>query len=104
MDKKIKEFTDRIAKAYNPESIILFGSYAAGNAGRDSDVDLLIILDFEGKAANKAAEIRLKFHPEFPLDILVRTPQKVRERIDLGDCFMKEIIEKGKVLYEAYNA
>ncbi len=39
--------------------------------------------------------------PAFPVDLIVRTPEKVRERLTMGDDFMWEIIEEGKVLYEA---
>jgi len=35
------------------------------------------------------------------MDLLVRTPEKVRQRINMGDGFMREILEEGKVLYEA---
>ena len=43
----------------------------------------------------------MKLRPGFPVDLLVRTPDKVRERIEMGDTFMREILEQGKVLYEA---
>ncbi len=45
--------------------------------------------------------MRMKLRPSFPLDLLVRTPSKIRERLAMGDDFIKEILEKGKVLYEA---
>lgn len=99
--KDIIHLSERIAREFHPERIILFGSYAHGTPSKDSDVDLLVILPFEGKAASKAVEIRLGVRPTFPVDLLVRTPQKVRERIDMGDDFMREIITRGKVLYEA---
>ncbi len=43
----------------------------------------------------------MKLRPRFPMDLLVRTPEKVRERIEMGDTFMREILEQGKILYEA---
>jgi hypothetical protein len=52
---------------------------------------------------DKSVEIRMKLRPDFPMDLLVRTPEKVRERIEMGDFFMREILDQGKVLYEADN-
>ena len=68
----IVELAERIVQQFHPERIILFGSYAYGRPTADSDVDLL-----------------------------VRTPQQVQRRVEQGDFFMREIMEKGKVLYEA---
>ena len=60
---------------------LLFGSYATGNPTEDSDVDLLVILAHEEPGAIKAAEIRLQLHAEFSMDLIVRTPQKIQERV-----------------------
>ena len=49
----------------------------------------------------KAIEIRSKVDPKIPLELVVRTPQQVAERIANNDWFMQEIVEKGRVLYEA---
>ena len=100
----IRYFSRRIAEEYRPRQIILFGSYAYGNPGPDSDVDLLVIMPGKDEDTRKAVEMRLKLRPDFPLDLLVRSPMAVRRRIAMGDCFMKEILEKGKVLYEAHRA
>jgi len=64
-------------------------------------VDLLIVLPFEGKSVNQSVRIRMKLRPAFPVDLIVRTPQHVRERLGIGDDFIREILEEGKVLYEA---
>ena len=100
---RIEEFCQRIGRAFGAQRIILFGSYADGTATEDSDVDLLIVVPFEGRSVDKSVEIRMKLRPEFPVDLMVRTPEKVRERLDMGDGFMREILEQGKVLYEADN-
>ena len=97
---KIKEFGKQIGEQFNAEKVILFGSHAQGNITADSDVDLLVIGPFKGRSVDKSVEIRMKLRPQFPVDILIRTPEKVRQRIKMGDCFMREILEKGKVLYE----
>ena len=102
--KDIRNFSRRVARQFRPRRIILFGSYAEGQATPDSDVDLLVVLPHRGKAVEKSVEIRLATRPPFPLDLLVRTPQEVRKRLAMGDTFMRDILEKGKVLYEADDA
>lgn len=98
---RIEEFGWQVGRGFDAERVILFGSYAEGSATEDSDVDLLVTCPFEGKSVHKSVEIRMKLRPRFPVDLLVRTPEKVRQRIEMGDGFMREIIEEGKVLYEA---
>ncbi len=98
---KIEEFGRLVGREFGAERVILFGSYAKGAVTEDSDVDLLVIGPFEGRSVDKSVEIRLKLRPGFAMDLLVRTPEKVRQRIEMGDGFMREILEEGKVLYEA---
>jgi uncharacterized protein len=98
--RQIEDVSGHIAAEFEPERILPFGSYAWGAPSPDSDVDLLVILPFEGKAVAKSVEMRLKIRPPFPVDLLVRTPEKIRERLALGDPFIRSILEKGKVLYE----
>jgi len=99
--EKILSLSESIVREFRPECVILFGSYAYGTATEDSDVDLLVVLPFEGKAAHKALEIIRKVKPRIPLDLLVRTPEQVRERIANNDWFMREVFEKGRRLYES---
>ena len=100
---KIEEFGQRIGCEFGAEKVVLFGSYAAGEATEDSDVDLLIICSFEGRSVDKSVEIRMKLRPHFPVDLLVRSPEEIRRRIQMGDGFIKDILEHGRVLYEADN-
>jgi uncharacterized protein len=98
---KILELSQRIAEAFEPEQIILFGSYAYGTPTKNSDVDLLVVLPSQGQAFQKAAEILNYADPKFSVDLLVRTADELQQRIEWGDFFLREIVEKGKVLYEA---
>lgn len=98
---EIKRFGRQIVEQFGAERVILFGSYAHGRVTVDSDVDLLVIGPFKGRSVDKSVEIRMKLRPQFPVDILIRTPEKVQQRMQMGDCFMREILEKGKVLYKA---
>lgn len=99
--RTISSFARQVARQFNPEKIILFGSYAYGKPTEDSDVDMLVIMPFTGRGAKKATEILLATDPRFPIDLLVRTPEQIQTRIKLGDFFIREITQKGKVLYEA---
>lgn len=101
--RKIKQFASRVAKQFNPEKIILFGSYAYGKPRTDSDVDLLVILKHQDSAIKKASDIRLALPAEVPIDVIVRTPERIQERLSMNDFFMREIIERGQVLYAASN-
>jgi predicted nucleotidyltransferase len=100
----IEELGRQIGEAFCPDRVILFGSYARGCANEDSDVDLLVILPCKEHAARKAAEIRIRVRPPFPVDILVRSPKTVKQRIALGDSFLRSILDEGQVLYEAHHA
>lgn len=97
---QIKELAQRIGHEFHADRVVLFGSYAHDAASENSDVDLLVILPFEGKSVNQSVRMRMKLRPSFPVDLIVRTPTKVRERIEMGDDFMREIMEEGTVLYE----
>ncbi len=95
----IQAVVDHIAETFDPEKIILFGSYAYGEPKPWSDVDLLVIIETE-TPKQLQMNIALSLHDPFGLDILVRTPQEIRRRIPLGDFFLREIMSKGRVLYE----
>lgn len=98
---EIKKLSDEIAREFHPEKIILFGSHAYGNPAWDSDVDLLIIMPFKGTPHQQAVAIRSRVDAGVSLDLLVRTPQQIARRLALEDSFIREILERGKVLYEA---
>lgn len=102
--KLIRAITERIVEAIRPEKVILFGSYAYGNATIDSDVDLLVVQRSHERPVERSRAISALFvHRKFGLDVLVRTPKEMRERLALGDYFICEIVEKGQVLYERRN-
>ena len=103
-EKNIYELCDRIVHEFHPERIILFGSYAYGKPSEDSDVDILVILHFAGSGLRKTTEILKRIKPRIPVDLLVKTPEDVHQRIEWNDFFLQEIFRKGKVLYEAANS
>lgn len=98
---KIVEYANEIARVFHPQKVVLFGSYADGTPTEDSDVDLLVVMAYDRKMGRKSLEIRRELHSGFPMDLIVRTPETIEERLKIGDCFIREIMERGKVLYEA---
>lgn len=98
--KNIQNIVQQIAAKFNPLKVVLFGSYAYGNPREDSDVDLLVIMDFEASPTHQAVKILKELDYHFGLDLITRTPSNINKRLQMGDFFLKEITEKGKVLYE----
>jgi predicted nucleotidyltransferase len=98
----LRGITDCIVETFHPEKVILFGSYAYGNPTPDSDVDLLVIMESRKRSAERIAEISLRCRPPFvPLEIVALTPGEIRRRLADYDPFLEEVLEKGRVLYEA---
>lgn len=98
--KQIKELCDQIVREFQPEKIILFGSHAYGKPTPDSDVDLLVIMSYEGEYRKQLVKMLTKIESYVPMDLLLRTPKEINERLELGDFFIKEITERGKVMYD----
>ncbi len=98
----IKRFTQQIAEKFHPEKIILFGSYAYGTPHEESDVDLLVIMPCRN-AIDQSVRISSAFERPFSLDLIVRTPYQMKRGLTDGDWdwFLREVTEKGRVMYEA---
>lgn len=98
----IEDVVRQIVQKFRPRAIILFGSYAYGNPQPESDLDLLVIIDTSLRETQQALVIAQSLECDwFGRDLMVYTPEKLQQRLDLGDSFLKEIIAQGKVLYEA---
>lgn len=102
--QQIEGYCQAIAREFQPEKIILFGSFAYGEPSPDSDIDLLVIMPFEGGPPEQAIRILNRLNVLAPIDLLVRSPKQVEERLAMGDLFMREIVERGRVMYEASHA
>lgn len=98
----IRRFARQIAERFQPDKIILFGSYAYGQPHPESDVDLLVIMPAHD-VVNQEIRIGLALDRPFLHDIVVRTPKQIERGLREGDCdwFLREVMEKGRVLYEA---
>jgi predicted nucleotidyltransferase len=90
----------RIVKTFNPERIILFGSHARGDAGPDSDVDLLVVMAVEGSIVERRLDIREALQDfTLPLDIIVTTPEDFAWRKDVVGTIEWPATREGKLLY-----
>jgi len=95
------EMVSKIVKHFHPDKVILFGSRAWGEPTEESDLDILVVMDVDGSPIRKASEISRIARPRFqPMDIIVRTPNEIEHRVEIGDPFIKMIMNHGKVLYE----
>jgi predicted nucleotidyltransferase len=94
----------QIAERFRPECIILFGSYARGQAMPDSDVDMLVVMDTPLTEVDQAIQICRAIEYHFGLDLIVRRPATLTRRLALGDSFLREATATGLVLYERADA
>lgn len=97
---EIRRYARDVSRQFNPERIILFGSYADGRPDADSDVDLLIVMDHPGRDVDQAFAIRKTIKRSFPLDLVVRTPSELKRRLRQKDTFLTRICTTGKTLYD----
>lgn len=100
----ILDVARRIGTSFRPLRIVLFGSYAYGEPTPESDVDMLVIMDTALSEIDQAVEIAQTVEHHFGLDLLVRTPESLDRRLALGDPFLREVVERGEVIYEPAHA
>ena len=100
----LADMTQRVVEACHPEKVILFGSYAYGTPHPDSDIDLFVVMkpgnpeETNHQRVMKVTDVaKIRY---LPMDVIVRTPQEVEARLAMGDFFIKEILDRGRVLYE----
>lgn len=100
VDRAIREMVRRIVRQFQPERIILFGSHARGEAGPDSDVDLLVVMPYKGWKHHKQVEIRVALHDiRVPVDIIVTSPEDFAWRHKVIGTIEYPAVKEGKVLY-----
>ena len=98
----LKQVAGRIGKKFHPRKIILFGSHAYGQPHPESDVDFLVIFSDRQKLKKRYAEISKELEPRpFPIDLLIRSKDEIQNRLKMGDSFIQEIVNNGRVLYES---
>lgn len=104
LKRDIDAITKRLKDKYNPEKIILFGSAVRGEIKEGSDIDFFIVKDSKKPSHRRIIDIfRLlrNIDREYPADFIVFTPRELKQRLVLGDFFIKNIFDEGKILYES---
>lgn len=97
----IRDMVQRIVSTFDPDMVILFGSYASGQPGPESDVDLLIVMPVDSSRRAMAARIDAALAGrELPVDILVATPDDIRRKRDVVGTIIYPALREGRVLYE----
>jgi uncharacterized protein len=95
----IRRYARQIAEKFEPDKIILFGSYAYGQPHESSDVDILVVMPARNQI-DQALRILLTIDAPFSVDLIVRTPNRLRRDWEEGDWFLREVLAKGKILHE----
>ena len=99
-NKQLLQITDKIKTHFNPQKIIVFGSYAWGKPTEDSDIDIFLIMESNLRRDERARQVQKIFSQRsFPFDVIVYTPEEVEQSLKRGNPFIKEILNQG-VLYE----
>jgi len=97
----IAEVVNKIKVQFQPQKIILFGSYAWGEPDEDSDLDLFLIMESQLRRDERSRVVQKIFSDRtFPLDIIVYTPKELENSLKRGNPFIKEILSKGALLHE----
>jgi predicted nucleotidyltransferase len=100
LNRLLNRMVKRLVRRFEPEQIILFGSYARGTARPDSDIDLLIVLPLRGFKRAKQVEMRMALRDILvPKDIVVVTPEEVARQRHIAGTLIKPALKEGKVLY-----
>ena len=97
----LQTIVDQIVTGFHPQKVILFGSYAYGMPTKESDLDLMVVMDAGGRPIRAAADIAAAIDHPLPLDIIVFEPEQLRQALESEFSFATEVASRGIVLYEA---
>ena len=102
---QINELGRQIGREFSAERVVLFGSYAQGNAAPDSDIDLLVIAETSLTPAQRYSAVR-RIVADYPasFDIIVKTPAEYESRRSVVNHIVYFADKYGKVLYERRNS
>ena len=97
---EVEKSVEKIRRQYKPEKIFIFGSYASGKIAAGSDIDFFIIKKTDKTRRERQREVsRILIDREVPVDILVFTPAETAKRKKIGDPFILDILNSGKLVY-----
>lgn len=99
VDSEVKRIKDQLVDKYKAQKVVLFGSAVSGNMTRDSDLDFLVVKDDTKGFRERVAEVYTLIEKSMPADFIVYTSKELAQKIRLGDPFVREILNNGRVLY-----
>ncbi len=104
LQKDISSIVKRLKNKYQPQRIVLFGSAARGELKEGGDIDFLVVKNSRKPAHKRIIDVFRSLRGldrEYPLDFIVLTPRELKQRVKLGDFFVKDILAEGKLLYDS---
>jgi len=97
----IEQIVNHVVAVADPKKVVLFGSYARGEARPTSDLDLLVIADSTIPRHRRSAPLYGALSKILlPMDIVVFTPEEVQEWSRVRQAFVTTAVREGRVLYE----
>jgi predicted nucleotidyltransferase len=97
-----RAMVDRLVERFAPERVIVFGSLARGEAGPDSDIDLLVVMPLRGTRRETAVAL-LRALADFPVptEVVVLTPSELEATRDLVGAIAYPAVREGRTLHAA---
>lgn len=99
--RKIEEYMEEVVKSLNPYLVILFGSFAIGDINEGSDIDILVVADFEENFLDRIKKLMDLNKFRIPIEPLGYTPEEFNEMKNRKNAFIMEVLEKGRVMYKS---
>jgi uncharacterized protein len=104
VERRLAQMVRRIVVRFDPEKVILFGSYARGTAGPDSDIDLLVVMPAIASKRKMMVEMLTVLDSvQFPKDVVVATPTEMRQQKHVAGTIIRAAFEEGRVVYDKHS-
>lgn len=99
--RKIEEYVEEVVKSLNPYLVILFGSFAIGDINEGSDIDILVVADFEENFLDRIKKLMDMNKFRIPIEPIGYTLEEFNEMKNRKNAFIMEVLEKGRVMYKS---
>jgi predicted nucleotidyltransferase len=97
---KVTVAIQRVVRGYQPERIVLFGSFARGDFHEDSDVDLLIVKDTTESPLRRMGAVLDNCEGDIAVEALICTPAEFESMLRRGSSFLRQALAEGRTVYE----
>jgi type I restriction enzyme S subunit len=97
--EQVERFVAELVRGFQPDRVVQFEQLIPGSPKVNAEMGLLVVMPFEGRALAQAVRIEREVAHEFPLEVVVRRPEEVDQAVEIGDGFVKGILERGRTLY-----